>query len=113
METQTITFIKTTDDEYQKIKQEISKRYKFVSVKRNKQQYALGGFDLIPRDHEHGLTSKQIDALCTFLGCLKYDDSGLYLQNEEVYGPEHKDFAGTKKRHFILRQGFYFLMKHQ
>lgn len=107
---ETIEFKQITTQEYNDIKKEISQRFKFVSIKRNNQQYAMGGFSLNPRDY-NGLTEKQIDSICIFLKHSDIDTSGLDIQNEEVYGEEHGDFAGTKKKYLFMKNGISFLMR--
>lgn len=107
-----ITQFKTiTNQEYSDIKKEILSRFKFVSVRRNNQNYAMGGFSLSPRDYENGLNEKQINTLCIFLKSLNIDTSNLDVQCEEVYGEEHGEFAGTKIKYMIFKNGFSFLMR--
>lgn len=101
----------TTREEYNKIAEEIRRRYKFTSIRRNTQQYAFGGFNLNPRDYDGGFTPKQIDSLCIFLKSLGFDTEHQDISNEEVYGEEHGDFAGTKKKYLMLKSGISFLVK--
>ena len=111
-----IEFIWTTREEYDKIKKELNSRFRFARVRRNNQQYALGGFSVNPRDYEKGFTKKQIDSLCIFLGCLGYDDENLNLLNNEVYTNENSyscpdDLLNTKKKYMVLKNGLSFLVK--
>ena len=111
-----IEFIRTTREEYEKIKKELNSRFKFARVRLNNQQYAMGGFNVNPKDYKNGFNPKQIDSLCIFLGCLGYDDEGLNLLKNEVYTNENTmscsdEFLNTKKKHLILKEGFSFLMK--
>jgi hypothetical protein len=101
----------TTEEEYLKIKKELNSRFKFARVKRNNQNYAMGGFNVNPKDYDKGFTSEEIDKLCIFLGCLEYDDESLSLMSEEVYAEDKGEFAGTKIKYLILKNGFSFLMK--
>ena len=108
-----IEFKIITKEEYLTIKKEIQNRFKFATIKRNNQQYALGGFNLNPKDYENGFTNKQINRLCIFLKSSNIDTSNLDIQNEEVYGEEHGDFAGTKKNYICMNNGISFLMRLQ
>jgi hypothetical protein len=99
-----IRFKQITDEEYEKIKKELTSRFKFARVKRNTQQYALGGFNVNPKDYENGFTPKQIDALSIFLTSLDLDDSSLGLESQEVYTKENtivcpEELLGTKNRY--------------
>lgn len=106
-----VEFISTSREEYEKIKKELNSRFKFARVKRNNQQYALGGFNVNPKDYEQGFTPEQIDKLCIFLGSLEYDDEELNLLRQEVYPMDKGEFAGTKIKYLILKNGFSFLVK--
>jgi len=106
-----IEFLYTSKEEYKKIKKELESRFKFARVRRNNQQYALGGFTVNPKDYNEGFTPEQIDKLCIFLGSLGYDDEGLNLLSQEVYSADKGEFAGTKIKYLVLKQGFSFLMK--
>lgn len=106
-----IEFTGTTREEYDKIKKELESRFKFARVRRNNQNYALGGFNVNPKDYEQGFNPEQIDKLCIFLGCLNYDDEGLNLLSQEVYSADKGEVAGTKIKYLVLKNGFSFLMK--
>ena len=106
-----IEFKSITTQEYNDIKKEISNRFKFVSIKRNKQQYAMGGFSLTAKDYDNGLTNQQIDSICSYLKSLNIDNSYLSIQSEEVYGKEHGEFAGTKIKYITMKDGISFLMR--
>ena len=97
--------------EYEELKKEILSLFQFARVKRNKQNYALGGFGINPKDYENGFTSEQIDKLSDYLKGLKIDTNSLSILSNEVYGDNQGEFAGTKKNHLILKDGIYFLMK--
>ena len=101
----------TTREEYDKIAKEIRSRFKYCKIRRNNQQYAMGGFNLFPKDYEKGFTSKQIDSLCIFLKCLGYDDDALSVRSNEVYGEGQGEFTGTKIKYLILKDNFSFLNK--
>lgn len=106
-----VEFQQITTEEYDEIKKEIIQRFKFASVKRNNQNYALGGFSLNPRDYENGFSPEQIEKLCIFLKSLNIDDESLTIQSEEVYSEDKGNFAGTKIKYLILKNGFSFLMR--
>lgn len=101
----------TTRDEYDVIAKEVRGRFDFTTIRRNKQQYAMGGFSLNPKDYEKGFSAKQIDALCVFLKSLGFDTQAQEVSNEDVYGAEHGKFAGTKQKYFVLKDGMHFLVK--
>lgn len=103
--------IQTTNEEYNKIKSEIKKRYSFASISRNNQNYAFGGFNVRPRDYDNGFTNEQIDKLCIFLKSSGYDTEAFSIeQGEEVYSEEQGKFAGTKMKYVMFNQGLGFLM---
>ena len=106
-----ITFKKITREEYEGIKNEIKKRFCFATIRRNNQQYAMGGFSLSPKDYDNGFTSEQIDKLCIFLKSSNIDDQSLNVISEEVYGEDKGDFAGKKIKYMIFNSGFSFLMR--
>lgn len=105
------TTTQTTKDEYNKIKLEMKKRYPFVSVSRNNQDYSFGGFNVRPRDYDNGLTNEQIDKLCIFLKSSGFDTEEFSIeQGEEVYGEAQGSFSGTKMKYVMFNGGFGFLM---
>ena len=100
-----------TNEEYTRVKAEIRRRYPFVTVSRNKQQYAYGGFHVIPRDYENGLTNEQIDKLCIFLKSSGYNDQHLTIETgEQVYGAYQGEFSGTKMKYVFFKNGSRCLM---
>ena len=106
-----IEFSNTPRADYEKIKKELESRFKFARVRRNNQNYALGGFNVNPQDYEEGFNNHQIDSLCIFLESLGYDDSSLNVKSQEVYSADKGEFAGTKIKYLVLKNGFSFLMK--
>ena len=104
-------FITITRQEYEEIKKEILTLFKFARVKRNNQNYALGGFRINPKDYDNGFTLKQIDKLSDYLRGLKIDTESLDISRNEVYGNDQGKFSGTKVNHFVFKDGIYFLMR--
>lgn len=112
-----IEFLWTSDEEYLKIKKELSDgRFKFARIKRNNQNYAMGGFNINPKDYDKGFTPKQIDALSIYLGCFGYDTECLSLMSQEVYTNENSfncpdELLNTKKNYLVFKNGISFLYK--
>ena len=100
-----------TREEYEELKKEILSLFKFVSVRRNKQNYAMGGFNITPKDYKDGLSNEQIDKISEYLKNLKIDNESLDILKNKVYGDDEGEFAGTPINYLIFKEGFHFLMK--
>lgn len=98
-------------ERYEELKKEILNLFSFVRVKRNKQNYALGGFSITPKDYDNGLTSEQIDKISDYLQNLKIDTGSLDILKKEVYEEGQGKFTGTLKNHLCFKDGFHFLKK--
>lgn len=106
-----IFFIPITRQEYEELKKEILSLFKFVSVRRNKQNYAMGGFNIAPKDYKNGFTSEQIDKISNYLRPLKIDTESLDILKDDIYSEDKGEFAGTKKNHLCFKDGFHFLKR--
>ena len=106
-----IEFKIITRQEYEELKKEILSLFNFVRVRRNKQKYAFGGFNITPKDYENGFNSEQIDKISEYLKNLKIDTEQLDILKDEVYSEDKEEFAGTKINHLVFKDGFDFLKK--
>lgn len=104
-----IKFKKINLEEYKIFKDEIKKLFPYTNIKRNKQNYALGGFNIIPKNHEEGFKPFEIEEISKYLKNNKLDSSSLDILKNKVYGKEQGEFTGTKMNHIIFKDGFYYL----
>lgn len=106
-----IEFQTISRQEYEELKKEILSLFKFATIKRNTQKYALGGFSINPKDYDKGFTPEQIDKLSDYLRNLKIDTEYLDILSNKVYSDDKGEFAGMKINHLCFKDGIHFLMK--
>ncbi len=97
--------------EYEEIKKEMLLKFNFISIRRNNQNYAMGGFSISPKDYNKGFTPKQINELSDYLKKKKIDTQSLDILEDGIYDDDKGEFAGTKKNHLCFKDGINFLMK--
>ena len=109
-----VSFKSITQDEYLAYKKEIRSKFPYCRVKHNEQQYALGGFNITPKDYENGFNSHQIDEISDYLKLNELDTSYLpIIRNEYYNGLTGNDaiYNGMKMNHITFKDGFYFIKK--
>lgn len=105
-----IKFNQITDKTYNDYKEELKSLFPFVSIKRNKQAYAFGGFDIRPiKKNNYEFTIEQTDKIMQWLV-----DKDLFILNQSA-----KDYqkvicsdGETVLYQISSTQGFHFIKQY-
>ncbi len=97
-------------EQFKEIKSKLLKKFDFIKVTRNPQMYAMGGFNIRPK--EKLFTNEQLDIILQYLKRKQFDTTEQEIFTDEYYGNDKEqfgEFANTRINYQLFNHGIDFI----